>query len=360
MEYRKIIHIDMDAFYASVEQRDNPQLRGIPMAVGGISDRGVLATASYEARKYGVHSAMSTKKALELCPHLTVVPGNHAKYKAVSLQIHEIFKEYTDKIEPISLDEAFLDVTNNKKGIELAVDIAKEIKSKIKSQLNLTASAGVSYNKFLAKIASDYRKPDGLFVIHPDRAFEFIGKLRIEQFWGVGSVTAKKMHKLGIFNGETLRQFSLLRLTQEFGKAGNIFYNFARGIDNREVESFYVRKSVGCETTFEQDIFKKSAVIIETYHLTEELMRRINKNDFKGYTLTVKIKYYDFKQITRSFTDVQPFVDEQHILKISKQLLNDVPYSSEKQIRLLGLSVSNTHDEEHHNVWQQLEFEFED
>lgn len=350
----------MDAFYASVEQRDNPQLRGIPMAVGGISDRGVLATASYEARKFGIHSAMSTKKALEMCPNLVVIPGNHEKYRAVSMLIHEIFREYTDKIEPISLDEAFLDVTINKKDIELAVDIAREIKEKIKAQLHLTASAGVSYNKFLAKIASDYRKPDGLCVIHPDQALDFIAKLRIEQFWGVGNVVAKKMHKLGIYNGYTLRQFSLLRLTQEFGKAGNIFYNFARGIDDRSVESSHVRKSIGCETTFEQDIFTKSAIIIETYHLVEELMRRIGKSDFKGYTLTVKIKYFDFKQITRSFTDVTPFIEEQHILKIAKQLLDDVPYSSEKSIRLLGLSVSNSHDENVKSIWQQLEFDFKD
>ena len=208
----------MDSFYISVEQRDNPELRGIPCAVGGLSDRGVLATASYEARKFGVHSAMSTKKALELCPQLVVVSGNHNKYKEVSKQIHEILHEYTDIIEPISLDEAFLDVTENKPGIDLAVDIAKEIKEKIKERLHLTASAGVSYNKFLAKIASDWKKPDGLFVIHPERALDFISRLKIEKFWGVGAVTAEKMHQMGIYNGLQLRQWSLQGLTKKFGK----------------------------------------------------------------------------------------------------------------------------------------------
>jgi len=358
MTYRKIIHIDMDAFYASVEQRDNPELRGVPMAVGGLSDRGVLATASYEARKFGIHSAMSTKKAMELCPQLVVVPGDHAKYKQVSMQIHEIFHEYTDIIEPISLDEAFLDVTENKLHIELAVDIAKEIKQKIKERLNLTASAGVSYNKFLAKIASDYKKPDGLYVVHPDRALDFIAKLRIEQFWGVGSVTAQKMHKLGIFNGANLRERSLFGLTREFGKAGVIFYNFARGIDDRPVEATYIRKSVGCETTFEQDIFKKSAVTIELYHVAEELIRRLNKNNFQGYTLTLKVKFHDFKQITRSHTDSRPFTDMNHILPAAKMLFNEVPYSNQNPIRLIGLSVGNAHDEEMKEIWKQLEFEF--
>lgn len=360
MVYRKIIHVDMDAFYASVEQRDNPQLRGIPMAVGGLSDRGVLATASYEARKFGVHSAMSTKKALELCPQLVVVPGNHAKYKQVSMQIHEIFHEYTDIIEPISLDEAFLDVTDNKPNIEFAVDIAKEIKHKIRERLGLTASAGVSYNKFLAKIASDYNKPDGLFTVHPDKALGFISNLRIEQFWGVGSVTAQKMHKLGIFNGKTLREWSLRGLTHEFGKMGVVFYNFSRGIDDRPVEALSVRKSVGCETTFEQDIHKKSAIVIELYHVTEELLRRLEKSKFEGYTLTLKVKFYDFKQITRSFTDSTTFCDLHHILAVAKRLMSDVPYSAKNPIRLLGLSVSNPHDDVSSAMWKQLELKFKE
>lgn len=218
MNERKIIHIDMDAFFASVEQRDNPALRGLPIAVGGKSERGVISTASYEARKFGVHSAMSTKKALQLCPELIVIEGDHRKYQEVSHQIREIFHEYTDIIEPLSCDEAFLDVTTNKPGIGLAVDIAREIKRKIRDRLSLTASAGVSYNKFLAKIASDYRKPDGLCTIHPDKALDFIAALPIESFWGVGRVTATKMRSLGIYNGYTLRQWSLDGLRKTFGK----------------------------------------------------------------------------------------------------------------------------------------------
>lgn len=384
--YRKIIHIDMDSFFASVEQRDYPELRGIPMAVGGTSDRGVLATASYEARKFGVHSAMSSKRAMELCPELVIVPGNHAKYKEVSSQIHEIFHEYTDIIEPISLDEAFLDVTDNKPGIELATDIAKEIKQKIKERLKLTASAGVSYNKFLAKIASDWDKPDGFYLVHPEKAKEFIAKLPIEKFWGVGKVTAKRMHELGIHTGYQLGQWSLGGLTQKFGKAGEIYYNFARGIDERPVVAERIRKSVGCEVTFERDIFKKSAVIIELYHVVEELIRRLDKGDFNGYTLTLKIKFHDFVQITRSHTDSKVFRKMQHILPTAKELLKaaikreqseacfnsaereqarpkvkDVDFDDEHTIRLIGLSVSNPKEEiEKHGVWVEQEIQFED
>ena len=224
---RKIIHIDMDAFYASVEQRDNPDLRGKPIAVGHAEERGVVAAASYEARRFGVRSAMSSQKARRLCPQLIFVHGRMEVYKEVSRQIHEIFHEYTDVIEPISLDEAFLDVTENKPGISLAVDIAKEIKQKIRERLHLVASAGVSYNKFLAKIASDYRKPDGLCTIHPDQALDFIARLPIESFWGVGPVTAKRMHALGIHNGVQLRACTLDFLVREFGKVGAVYYDFA-------------------------------------------------------------------------------------------------------------------------------------
>ena len=359
--YRKIIHIDMDSFFASVEQRDNPELRGIPMAVGGTSDRGVLATASYEARRFGIHSAMSSKRAMELCPELVIVPGNHAKYKEVSAQIHEIFHEYTDIIEPISLDEAFLDVTENKPGIELATDIAKEIKQKIKERLNLTASAGVSYNKFLAKIASDWDKPDGFYLVHPEKAKEFIEKLPVEKFWCVGKVTAKRMHELGIHTGFQLAQWSLGGLINKFGKAGEIYYNFARGIDERPVVAERVRKSVGCEVTFERDIFKKRAVIIELYHVVEELIRRLDKGDFNGYTLTLKIKFHDFVQITRSHTDSKVFRKMQHILPTAKELLKDVDFDDEHTIRLIGLSVSNPKEEiEKHGIWVEQELKFEE
>ena len=361
MTERKIIHIDMDAFYASVEQRDHPELRGKPIAVGHAEERGVVAAASYEARRYGVHSAMSSQKAKRLCPSLIFIPGRMEVYKEVSRQIHEIFHAYTDVIEPISLDEAFLDVTDNKPGIPLAVDIAREIKQKIRSELNLVASAGVSYNKFLAKIASDYRKPDGLCTIHPDQALDFIAHLPIENFWGVGPVTARRMHLLGIHNGGQLRTRSLEMLTREFGKAGAIYYDFARGIDLRPVEAVRVRKSIGCKHTLEKDINRTSSVIIELYHVAVELVERLQRKDFRGNTLTLKIKFHDFRQITRSITQSRELTELSVILPLAKQLLREVDYE-EHPIRLIGLSVSNPHDSEadRHGVWEQLSFEFSD
>ena len=231
--YRKIIHIDMDAFFASVEQRDNPLLKGKPIAVGHAGSRGVVAAASYEARRFGVHSAMPSSKAKELCPELIFVQSRMDHYKAVSEQIREIFHRYTDLIEPISIDEAFLDVTNNKIQASLGLDIAIRIKRDIRQELNLIASAGVSYNKFLAKIASDYRKPNGLCVIHPNQALAFIDRLPIEAFWGIGPATAKKLHAMGITTAPELRAVSLPRLTELFGKAGLTYYRFVRGIDER-------------------------------------------------------------------------------------------------------------------------------
>ena len=361
MDERKIIHIDMDAFYASVEQRDHPELRGKPIAVGHAEQRGVVSAASYEARKYGVRSAMSSLKAKQLCPHIVFVPGRMQVYKEVSAQIHAIFHEYTDVIEPLSLDEAFLDVTHNKKGIDLAVDIAKEIKHRIRKELNLVASAGISYNKFLAKVASDYRKPDGLCTIHPDQALEFIAGLPIEAFWGVGKVTAQKMHALGIHKGKDLQQCTLEMLTRLFGKAGHVYYDFARGIDLRPVEAERIRKSVGCEHTLEKDITAQSSVIIELYHVTTELVERLNHNGFSGNTLTLKIKFYDFKQITRSITQGKELCKKEDILPLAKQLLKEVDYSI-RPIRLIGLTVSNPKEEreEEHGVWRQLELEFEE
>ena len=357
---RKIIHIDMDAFYASVEQRDNPELRGKPIAVGHAEERGVVAAASYEARRYGVRSAMSSLKAKRLCPSLIFVRGRMEVYKDVSRQIHDIFHEYTDIIEPISLDEAFLDVTDNKPGIALAVDIAKEIKQKIRSRLHLVASAGVSYNKFLAKIASDYRKPDGLCTIHPDQALEFIARLPIESFWGVGPVTAKRMHTLGIHNGLQLRACSLERLTREFGKVGRVYYDFARGVDLRPVEAVRVRKSIGCERTLEKDISQRSSVIIELYHVAVELVHRLEAKDFRGNTLTLKIKFHDFRQITRSLTQGKELTTLDVILPLAKQLMKEVDYA-EHPIRLIGLSVSNPHEDSGvRGVWEQLSLEFED
>lgn len=358
---RKIIHIDMDAFFASVEQRDNPELRGKPLAVGHAEERGVVAAASYEARRFGVRSAMSSQKAKRLCPHLIFVPGRMEVYSAVSRQIHEIFHEYTDIIEPLSLDEAFLDVTENKPGIPLAVDIAKEIKLKIRERLSLVASAGISYNKFLAKIASDYRKPDGLCTIHPNQALEFISRLPIENFWGVGPVTAKKMHSLGIHNGEHLRARSLETLIREFGKVGAIYYDFSRGIDLRPVETIQIRKSIGCEHTLERDINKRSSVIIELYHTAVELVGRLDRKDFRGNTLTLKIKFHDFSQITRSITQSKELLTLDVILPLAKQLLKEVEYENHP-IRLIGLSVSNPREEgeEKGSVWEQLSFEFSD
>ena len=350
----------MDAFYASVEQRDSPDLRGKPIAVGHSEERGVVAAASYEARKYGVRSAMSSIKAKRLCPDLIFVHGRMDVYKDVSQKIHEIFQDYTDIIEPLSLDEAFLDVTENKKGMVLAVDIAKEIKQRIREDLNLVASAGISYNKFLAKVASDYRKPDGLCTIHPSQAIEFIDKLPIESFWGVGPVTAKKMHSLGIHNGQQLRSYSKDGLTRAFGKSGIIYYEFSRGIDNRMVETSRIRKSVGCEHTLNKDISNHSSVIIELYHVATELIERLHRKQFKGNTLTLKIKYHDFNQITRSITQSKELYQLDVILPLAKLLLKQVSFE-DNPIRLIGLSVSNPKEEEEHIAyWEQLTIPFDE
>lgn len=352
----------MDAFFASVEQRDNPALRGIPLAVGYDGPRGVVATASYEARRYGVHSAMSMAKAHRLCPQLTVVAGRHSHYKEVSEQVHNIMHDYTDLIEPLSLDEAFLDVTQNKRGMPLAVDVAREIRQRIRDELHLTASAGVSYNKLLAKIASDWRKPDGMTVIHPDRALDFIASLKVEKLWGVGPRTADRMHYMGIFTGSDLRQVSQQRLTEVFGKMGPVYYNFARGIDPRPIVTEWVRKSVGCEQTFLTDIYKPSAVIIELYHTVEELVRRIAKDDFEGRTLTLKMKYADFTQVTRSLTVNRILTTKDDLLPVAKRLLQETDYSAERPVRLLGLSVSNPsrEAEAHKAEWVEGYLEFKD
>ena len=374
----KIIHVDMDQFFAAVEQRDHPELKGKPIAVGHDAERGVVSTASYEARRFGVHSAQSIQVAKRLCPQLIIVEPHFQKYKEVSAQLHEIFHDYTDLIEPISLDEAFLDVTENKKGIELGVDIAREIKQRILETTGLTASAGVSYCKFLAKIASDWRKPDGLTVIHPNKALDFISQLKIEKIWGVGQKTAEKMHRMGIFTGLDLRNTSLSRLTQEFGKMGQVFYDFSRGIDNRPVISEWERKSVSCEQTFESDINENAAVTIHLYHTVLELVRRIEKNDFEGRTLTLKVKfarereqtqqydkYQDFHQITRSFTVDHVLRTKDEILPLAKQLMQQVKFHSHP-IRLLGLGVSNPGSPSSNGslassqgAWCELELEFE-
>lgn len=346
----------MDAFFASVEQRDNPELRGKPIAVGFDGPRGVVSTASYEARPYGVHSAMSMAQAKRRCPQLIVVPTHFEKYKEVSQQIHAVFHEYTDLVEPISLDEAFLDVTDNKKGIELAVDIAKEIKQKILERTSLTASAGISFNKLLAKIASDMRKPNGIFTVHPDRALDFVGSLPVEKLWGVGPKTANRMHEMGVFTGAQLRRISCEHLVQVFGKMGRVYYDFSRGIDNRPVVVAYERKSVGCERTFLEDLHIDTKIIIELYHIVLELVERIERKDFRGRTLTLKLKWDATTQITRSLTQEKVLRTKDDILPLAKRLLKDTEYH-DRPIRLMGLSVSSpeTNDKEGQNRPQWVE-----
>ncbi|MDR0186041.1 DNA polymerase IV [Prevotella brunnea] len=360
---RKIVHIDMDAFFASVEQRDCPELKGLPVAVSRDSSRSVVTTASYEARPFGVHSAMPIVQAKKRCPHLVIVEPHFLKYKEVSCQIHQIFHEYTDVVEPISLDEAFLDVTENKLGMEMAVDVARDIKRKIFERTQLTASAGISYNKFLAKIASDYRKPDGIFTVHPSNALAFIGKLPIEKFWGVGPKTALTMHKMGIYKGEQLRKVSLEHLMQVFGKSGKIYYDFVRGIDERPVLAYRERKSVGCERTFEEDITTKTRKIIELYYIAIELVKRIEKQDFSGKTLTLKVKWDANSQITRSITLDKPLRGKREILPLAKKLLKEAD-RNHRPIRLMGLSVSSagssSEADEHFSQWIEGELEFID
>lgn len=358
---RKIIHVDMDAFFASVEQRDHPELKGKPIAVGYDGPRGVVATASYEARRYGVHSAMAMATAKRYCPELIVVESHHHHYSEVSAQVHSIFQDYTDKIEPISIDEAFLDVTENKKGMASAEDIATEIRSRIRNELHLTASAGISYNKFLAKIASDYRKPDGQFVVRREEALDFLGQLPVEKFWGVGPKTKDRMHKMGIYTGKDLRAVSLSFLTSVFGKAGTVYYEFARGIDNRPVEVTSERKSVGCEETMEKDITMQSQMLIELYHIVLELERRLKKSGFKGKTLTLKIKYNDFKVINRGLTADKVLTKKDDILPLAKKLLKKIDYSAAHAVRLVGLSVSNPlTEDEHRPHWVQGRLDFGD
>ena len=359
MTLRRIIHIDMDQFYAAVEQRDNPSLRGLPIAVAHDGPRSVVSTASYEARHFGVHSAQSLAAAKRLCPQLVVVEPHYHIYKEVSRQIHDIFRDYTDLIEPLSLDEAFLDVTTNKRDIALAVDCAKEIKARIKAETGLTASAGVSYCKFLAKIASDYRKPDGLCVVHPDRALDFISPLKVTRFWGVGRQTAAHMHRMGIFTGADLRQVSLEYLTREFGKMGRVFYDFARGIDERPVVAEWQRKSVSCERTFAHDLSEPAAVTIELYHIVLELVERIRKSQFEGHTLTLKVKFHDFRQVSRSLSIGRTLRTKDDLLPLAKQLMQEVDYSRQHPIRLLGLGVSG-HRDEVPLQWVELELPFKD
>ena len=338
---RKIIHVDMDAFYASIEQRDNPDYRGKPVAVGYGEKRGVVAAASYEARKYGVHSAMPSITALRKCPHLIFVMPRFDHYRVVSNQIMQIFLEYTEMVEPLSLDEAFLDVTVNHKGNRSATLIAKEIRQKIRNRTGLTASAGVSYNKFLAKIASDYRKPNGQFVIEPEHAEAFVEKLPVNKFFGVGKVTAGKMAELGIHTGHDLKQWTELDLVREFGKAGTVYYHFARGIDKREVESERVRKSLGAEETYADDLEDMVDILSALDQIAREVHRRIEKKKFLARTLTLKIKYADFTVITRSRTVGHYIRSYEELFDLGKELLLQADDFQERKIRLMGLTLKN-------------------
>ncbi len=329
----------MDAFFASVEQLDNPNLRGKPVAVGGNAERGVVAAASYEARQFGVRSAMSSVLAKRKCPELIFVKSNFKRYKEVSQQIRHIFYEYTHLVEPLSLDEAFLDVTINKKGIELASDIATQIRQKIFDETGLTCSAGISINKFTAKLATEINKPNGQKTIHPSEVVSFLEKLPVYKFFGVGKVTAKKMNQWGIFTGYDLKQQSLAFLQATFGKQGQHFYNIVRGIDNNPVKPNRIRKSVGAEHTFKQNITSESFIIDKLFEIAKELESRLILTNKKGRTITIKIKFSDFTVQTRSKTINQLIQSANDIFPIIQELI----YQEEikKSVRLLGVSMSN-------------------
>jgi DNA polymerase-4 len=337
---RKIVHVDMDAFYASVEQRDNPELRGLPVAVGSPAARGVVAAASYEARKFGVHSAMPSVTAQRKCPDLVFVRPRFDVYKAVSLQIRAIFAEYTPLIEPLSLDEAYLDVTHNLKRMEIATEIAAEIRARIKAATGLNASAGISYNKFLAKMASDLNKPNGQAVITPKNGPAFVEKLHVKKFHGVGPATTEKMHRLGIETGADLKEQTLDFLTQHFGKSGPYFYGIARGIDNRQVKPDRVRKSVGAEDTFAEDIHSFEPAREGLQPLIEKVWSYCEANEIGAKTVTLKVKYADFSQITRSKTvpSALPAIGD---LEDVVGLLLAPLFPTRKGIRLLGVSLSS-------------------
>ena len=346
-EIRKIIHIDMDAFYASVEQRDRPEYKGKPVVVGGDpNSRGVVAACSYEARKFGIHSAMASSRAYRLCPHVIFLRPRFDLYRSVSSEIRGIFCEYTNLIEPLSLDEAFLDVTNNFKGMSSATLLAREIKKKIYDRTGgLTASAGVSFNKFIAKVASDINKPDGITVITPEMADEFIDKLPIRKFFGVGKVTEEKMLNHGIKTGVDLKRFKKEKLIELFGKSGSYFYNIAHGMDDRPVEPNRIRKSIGKETTLIEDIDEKDQMIEILENIADRLENSLFNRDAKGRTITLKIKYFDFQSITRSVSVDEPADSAAVIMKHIKPLLSKTE-AGEKKVRLLGISVSNFDDQD--------------
>lgn len=353
---RKIIHVDMDAFYASVEQLDNPQLRGKPVAVGGNEIRGVVSAASYEARKFGVRSAMSGYLAKKNCPDLIFVRPRFDRYKEISNKIRKIFHEYTDLVEPLSLDEAYLDVTQNKKGNPSATLIAQEIRRRIYEELGLTASAGISVNKFVAKIASDYNKPNGQKTVNPDEVISFLEELPIRKFYGVGKVTTEKMYQLGIFTGLDLKGKSIEFLEKHFGKSGKFYYYVVRGIHNSEVKSEHIAKSVATEHTFNENLSSEIFMLEKLEIIAGELERRLKKYQIAGKTVTLKIKYSDFTLQTRSKTLPYFISDKALLFETTKELL--FQERMKNSVRLLGISLNNLNTEVKKTVVVQLKFDF--
>lgn len=348
----------MDAFYASVEQLDDPELRGKPVAVGGGGERGVIAAASYEARVFGVRSAMSGNLAKRKCPHLIFVKPRMERYKELSMKIRDIFHDYTELVEPLSLDEAFLDVTHSDQGMT-ATKMAKEIRTRIFEEVGLIASAGISINKFTAKIASDINKPNGQKTILPEEVIPFLEELPIEKFFGVGKVTAEKMNSLGIFKGKDLKAQSMEFLARNFGKSGRHFYEIVRGIQHSEVKPNRIRKSIAAERTFITDLTSATEMIEKLTLIAEELERRMQRSQVRGKTITVKIKHYDFTLQSRSRTQEEWLCSKEEIMAITKELI--VQSKIEKPVRLLGISMSKLdNDEEESEVWTQLKIDFPD
>lgn len=360
---RKIIHVDMDAFYASVEELDNPDLKGKPLAVGGSEKRGVVSAANYEARKFGVRSAMSGYIAKKNCPHITFVKPRFERYKEISKKIRSIFFEYTDLVEPLSLDEAYLDVTINKKGNPSATLLATEIRQRILEETGLNASAGISINKFIAKVASDINKPNGQKTVNPEEVISFLEALDIRKFYGVGKVTAEKMYQLGIFTGNDLKTKPIEFLEEKFGKGGSYYYNVVRGIHTSEVKPHRIPKSVGAERTFNENLSSEIFMLERLERIAEELARRLKKAAIAGKTITLKIKYSDFTLNTRSKTIPYFIADKTLILETAKELL----YQEELQnsVRLLGISLSNLNTDskaikkiDNKSILVQLKFDF--
>ena len=353
---RKIIHVDMDAFYASVEQMDNPELRGKPIAVGGNEIRGVVSAASYEARKFGVRSALSGSLAKKYCPELIFVKPRFERYKEISQKIRKIFHDYTDLVEPLSLDEAYLDVTVNKKGNPSASQIAQEIRIRILNEVGISASAGISVNKFIAKVASDFNKPNGQKTVNPDEVLSFLEVLPIRKFYGVGKVTTEKMYQLGIFTGVDLKNKSIEFLEKNFGKSGVFYFNVVRGIHNSEVKPNRITKSVAAEHTFDENLTSEIYMQERLETIAEELQRRLKKHKIAGKTVTLKIKYSDFSQQTRSKTLPYFISDKSLIFETVKELLYQE--RMKESVRLLGISLSNLNTEIKKTVVVQLKFDF--